>query len=116
MHRPRVALWIAGCSLVLTAATASAVEFRVALPKGRTERRIEGRLYVFLTQSEQGEPRFGPNWFAPEPFYRLDVADFAAGETRTVDDAAAGFPEEPSKLPAGTWRVQAVLDHDFYHQ
>ena len=85
----------------------------VTLADGVTQQAITGRLYVYLTQSNAGEQRNGPNWFDPEPFFRLDVKDFAPGQQRVVDDSAAGFPDVLSKLPAGTYRVQALLDHNF---
>ncbi len=75
-----------------------------------------GRLYVFLSQHESGEPRFGPNWFRPEPFFALDVRDVRAGAAVRVDHAADGFPDSLDKLPAGKYRAQALLDHDFYCQ
>ncbi|HEV3006391.1 MAG TPA: hypothetical protein VGX78_18110, partial [Pirellulales bacterium] len=74
---------------------------------------ITGRLYVFTSRREGREPRFGPDWFSPEPFFGLEVNDFAPGEACTLDDAADGFPGPLSTLPQGTYRVQAMLDQDF---
>ena len=82
-----------------------------AAEKVSPERPITGRLYVFMSQREVGEPRFGPDWFSPEPFFGLDVHEFAPGQTRTIDDTADGFPGLLSLLPKGTYRVQALLDH-----
>ena len=70
---------------------------------------VSGRLYVFLSQRIFGEPRFGPDWFHAEPFFRIDVKDFRPGTTRILDDSAAGFPAKLSRLPAGYYRAQAVL-------
>jgi len=86
-----------------------------ALPAQEGRRAVSGRLYVFLSQRD-GEPMQGPNWFRPEPFFAVDVRDVEPGATRIVDDAADGFPDAMSKLPAGKFRVQAMLDHDFYAQ
>ena len=91
-------------------------EFTVELAAEAADAPITGRLYVFLSQREGNEPRFGPDWFSPEPFYGVDVRDFRSGENRRVDDTADGFPDKPSRLPPGTYRAQALLDHDFYHQ
>jgi S-formylglutathione hydrolase FrmB len=85
----------------------------ITLDQGVAPAPIDGRLYVFLSQ-RAGEPMRGPDWFRPEPFFRLDVSDFEPEETRVVDDRAAGFPDVLSKLPAGKYRAQAILDHDFY--
>ncbi len=54
----------------------------------------------------------GPDWFHPEPFFRVDVKDFRPGTSRRVGDAADGFPERLSKLPPGTYRAQALLAHN----
>lgn len=54
----------------------------------------------------------GPDWFAPEPFFGLDVADWKPGASCTVDDGADGFPDRLSKLPPGRYRVQAQLHHN----
>lgn len=88
--------------------------FRVTLDADVAQRPITGSLYVFVHERARPAPRLGPNWFDPEPFFRLDVKDFRPGTERTVDDRAAGFPDVLSKLPAGTYHAQAVLDHSFY--
>jgi S-formylglutathione hydrolase FrmB len=91
-----------------------AAQFQVILPPDAAQAPITGRLYLFMTQNPRGEPRTGPNWFAPEPFFRLDVIEFKPGENRLIDDTAVSFPRKLSELDAGTYRVQALLDHDFY--
>ena len=97
---------------MLAVGRAAAVEFQVTLDPQVATQPISGRLYVFLSQRAAGEPRFGPDWFHPEPFFRLDVKDFRPGSTQTIDDSAAGFPDKLSRLPAGTYRAQAVLAND----
>jgi pimeloyl-ACP methyl ester carboxylesterase len=96
------------------AAAADALHFQVQLDKKVADAGVTGRLFVFLSQRRDRDPRFGPNWFSPEPFFGLEVQQFEPGQTRRVDDAADGFPDKLSKLPPGKYRVQAVLDHDFY--
>lgn len=95
----------------------------VRLPDGTTvagarpEARYTGELYLFLSRRVE-RPIEGPNWFAPEPFYRLDVAGWRPGESRRFDAASAvGYPVPLNALPAGEYRVQAVLDlwPDFAH-
>lgn len=112
-----------GAALLVAASSLPAAEglrISVSLSRGviddpaLAERGVTGRLYVFLSQ-RAGEPRMGPNWFAPEPFYRLDVAAFRPGQLREVDAAAAGFPVPLSELPPGKYRLQAVLDHALDH-
>ena len=87
-----------------------------ALPEASGNRAVSGRLYVFLSQRGSRDPMNGPNWFQPEPFFGVDVRDVVAGGTCRVDDSADGFPASLAELPAGKYRAQAVLDHDFYCQ
>lgn len=75
---------------------------------------LEGRLYVFFSDRAAPPPMQGPNWFAPEPFFRVDLPAFRPGDRVTLDDTAAGFPGPLSSLEAGTYWVQAVFDHGFY--
>jgi pimeloyl-ACP methyl ester carboxylesterase len=77
---------------------------------------VTGRLYVFFSTRQGGEPMRGPNWFAPEPFFGRYVVDLKPGATVRVDDSADGFPNRLSKLPHGTYRVQTLLDRGFYQQ
>lgn len=95
---------------------AADVAFEVTLEAASVERPITGRLFVFLSQRERGEPRMGPNWFSPEPFFGLDVHDFAPGEARRIDSTADGFPTPLAELAPGKYRAQALVDHDFYNQ
>jgi hypothetical protein len=93
---------------------AAAASFEVTLDRAVTGASVDGRLFVFVSQRRGAEPRFGPDWFNPDPFFGLDVKNFQPGQSRRIDDAADGFPYRLSKLPPGTYRVQALLDHDFY--
>jgi S-formylglutathione hydrolase FrmB len=94
---------------------AEPLKFRVRLDEQSADQPITGRLYVFLSKRSAGEPRFGPSWFNPEPFFGLDVRAMKPGETRTVGGSADACPVALSKIPKGKYRVQALLDHDFYH-
>ena len=105
-------LLLTASALSVAAAPAPTVEVTFA-PSLRSPP-ITGRLYVFLSERQSGEPMRGPNWFAPEPFFRVEVENFAPGETCVIGDAAAAFPAPLSELRPGEYRAQAVLDHDFY--
>lgn len=67
-----------------------------------------GRVYLFTTQ-RRGEPRFGPNWFQPEPFFSVDVTDWKAGEPIVLHDPQYSFPMRLPDLPRGTYSMQAVM-------
>lgn len=69
-----------------------------------------GRLYLFLGAPGTAEPRFGPNWFNPEPFFGINLPGPPVGEPATIDDRADGFPSPLGQLPAAKYRAQAVWD------
>lgn len=90
-------------------------EINITLAAHAAQAPVTGRLFFFCVQRSRNEPRLGPDWFSPEPFFAIDVADFGPGTTRRIDERAAGFPRPLSELPAGTYRVQALLDHSLDH-
>ncbi len=113
--RNRTGILSALCLLLAVGLHTYAAEplaFSVQLSPEIAEEPVTGRLLVFLTQRSMGEPRMGPNWFRPEPFFAIDVKNVRPGESRTIDDRADAFPEKLSKLPAGSYRIQAVLHHN----
>ncbi len=91
------------------------LRFNVTLDPAVAKQPITGRLYVFLSTRAGREPMRGPNWFNPEPFFGIDVVDFAPGESRAIDAASDGFPDKLPKLKPGEYRIQALLDHSFHH-
>jgi hypothetical protein len=95
----------------LAIAAASAVTFNISFPASTYDKPFSGRVLVFLTQKSGVEPRLGPDWFNPEPFYSVTVKNVKPGQPVTIDTKAAiGFPGKLSALPNGKYRVQAVFD------
>jgi hypothetical protein len=75
------------------------------------------RVYVMLDADRSPtEPRLGPDWFHPQPFFAVDVENGKPGEPVRIDDRALGFPGPLSKLEPGRYRIQAVirLNRDTY--
>lgn len=70
---------------------------------------ITARVYVMLSAQEGREPRFGPNWFRPEPFFAVEAKDWKPGEALRIGADAVGYPGPLSKLEAGTYSAQAVV-------
>jgi len=89
----------------------SGVVFEVAYPtKGADDKPISGRVYVMLAAGDSKvEPRLGPNWFNPQPFFARDVKDWKPGEPARIDDSADGFPGPLDQLKPGRYRAQAVV-------
>jgi hypothetical protein len=98
------------------AALAQPLRFEITLDPGIASRPITGRLFVLLAQTGTSEPRLGPDWFKPEPFFAADVIAFQPGETRVLDERADSFPAGLSQLKPGRYRMQAVLDQSFDEQ
>ncbi|RYG96227.1 MAG: hypothetical protein EON58_12535, partial [Alphaproteobacteria bacterium] len=96
--------------LSLAFLAASPLTFHVQIPKGAFEGKERVSVVVFLSKKE-GEPRFGPDWFDPQPCY-AGRFEAAAGETLTLDEKAMGFPGRLSAMPAGEYTVQAVIDRN----
>jgi pimeloyl-ACP methyl ester carboxylesterase len=89
--------------------------FVVKLPAERQFAPCDARVFVYCSERAGHEPRLGPNWFGPEPFFAGDVKQLVPGREITIDDAADGFPERLSSLPAGRYFVQALVDRDLDH-
>lgn len=90
----------------------------VTFPAVVREQALSGRVLLFLSQSEHGEPRRRMNWFAPEPVFAIDVKDLQPGEPVVfspqdfLDPAALAFPEPLGRLEPGTYHAQILIDHD----
>lgn len=87
----------------------SAVDFDVSFPSSAQGAEFTGKCVVYLSQG-RGEPRFGPNWFNPQPMYSKDFEKIGPGDPMTIDGSAVGFPGSLDKLAPGTYTAQAVLD------
>lgn len=98
--------------LLLLGATAARAEappaFRVTFAPPVHAMPYSGRVHVMLSRSDRPEPRFGPAWLNPAPFFASDVKQWKPGTALLMDDSVLAYPAAPSKLPAGTYFAQAV--------
>ena len=109
---PVIVIW----ALLVTSTWADEpLRFRVTLSKDAASQPITGRLLVFLSGTNSNRPMQSLDWFHPEPFCATEVKDLAPCQSVTLDDQADSFPVPLSQLPLGEYRVQAVLDQDFYY-
>lgn len=92
-------------------AAPSGVVFEIAHPTvGGDEGPISARVYVMLAPGDsEVEPRLGPNWFNPQPFFARDVEDWKPGQAATIDGEADGYPASLDQLKPGRYRAQAVV-------
>ncbi|MGE0533790.1 MAG: alpha/beta hydrolase-fold protein [Pirellulales bacterium] len=98
-----------------SAESSRAPSFVVRLPAERPFAPCDARVFVFCSERAQPEPRLGPNWFHPETFFAGDVKQLEPRREVTIGDGADGFPDVLSRLPAGKYHVQALVDRDLDH-
>ncbi len=106
---------IAGLSLVMwrSAHTAAAeTKFEISFPASLNSEPITGRVFVMISKNNRAEPRLqAGSYNASVPFYGADVNALKPGENAVIDASVLGYPVESlSKLPAGEYYVQALLN------
>ncbi len=84
----------------------------VSFPEEVVADALDGRVIVAFSTLEEGEPRFhvndGP---AAQPVFGIDVEGWTAGQIVSLTDTVFGFPvDRLGDLPAGDYRVQAILN------
>ncbi len=102
-----------GIALGLAATAACAApRFNVRFPADMSGEPLSGRLLLILSPASEGEPRTQVAWDdGAIPFFGIDVENWKPGKAIVVDGKAAGFPiRSLDELPAGDYRVQAVLN------
>lgn len=103
------ALGLLTAAPALASAGAGAV-FQITMAPELRREAVTGRVYVMLGPANgPGEPRFGPNWFQPRPFFAVDAKGWKPGGPLTVGPDAIGFPGRLDTLAPGEYRAQAVV-------
>ena len=70
----------------------------------------KGRLYIFMIPGEtRSQPRLGPDWFRPQPFFAVDVDGWKPGQMIRVGSDAVGYPGPLNELKPGKYTIQAVF-------
>lgn len=111
-------------SLLCVGLTATAAEqnpgpaFSVSFDPSLAENEQDGRLLLLLATHDDKEPRFLVNNSADtQLIFGLNVENWQGGTDIVVDRNATGFPlADLSKVPAGTYYAQAILNRykDFH--
>jgi hypothetical protein len=96
---------------LIAAASLAPWQFTIDVPVGALPGPFSGRVVVYFAKAERPEPRFGPNWFNPQPCYS---ASFRNARPPFVIDPqnAVGFPGALEAIPPGDYTVQAVVDRN----
>ena len=82
------------------AGEAKPLEFQVTFDRTVSDRPFTGRVFVLLSKNTVSDLIAGPNWFAPEPMFAVDVKDWKPGEPLAVTDKALAHPIKLGELPA----------------
>ncbi|HEX9564914.1 MAG TPA: hypothetical protein VF981_13115 [Gemmatimonadaceae bacterium] len=90
----------------------SPLRFAITFPAERSQVPIDGRLLLLISADTTGEPRFQvSSTVRTAQVFGVDVEGWRPGETRYVDATAFGWPVRSlGMLPAGTYRVQALVN------
>jgi len=91
------------------ASTVSGPAFEIEYPSTLIDRPITARVYVMLERgASRVEPRLGPNWFRPQPFFSREVKNWKPDQAVRIDARATGFPGPLSTIEPGEYTAQAV--------
>ena len=92
---------------------ASKPSFEVTYTSNVSASPINATVYLMLGPVAKNqaarEPRNGPDWFRPQPFFSVEAKDWKPGEPLKVGETAKGFPDPLDKLPPGEYVAQAVI-------
>ena len=85
--------------------------FEISFPASLDKGPIDGRLLLLISTSTEGEPRFQINEdLNTQQVFGVDVDAWKAGETKTLDQGAFGYPRRSlADVPPGEYTVQALL-------
>ena len=94
-----------------SAQNAAQPKFEISFPASLDKGPIDGRLLLLISTSAEGEPRLQINEdLNTQQVFGVDVDGWKAGETKTVDQSAFGYPRRSlNDVPAGEYTVQALL-------
>jgi hypothetical protein len=117
-----LAIAVVSAAIVGGAASPSdAARPRVAVTYGSAESRepLDGRLLLFFSTDGSEEPRLQiRDTLKTQQVFGIDVDGWKAGEEATFGEEVLGFPAESlSKIPKGTYHVQALLHrYETFHR
>src|SRR5579862_8646603 len=100
-------------------AAASGQTITVSFPAARSEKPLDGRLLLLLSNDPSAEPRMQiDDTPKSQMVFGVTVDGWKPGESVKVDDSTAGYPvRKLSQVPPGDYTVQAVLDvYETFHR
>ncbi len=96
------------------------LRFEISFPASLVALPQTGHVILIISRDSSAEPRFQYHVYQPnvQPAFGLDVSALAPGRAAVIDGTVFGWPlASINDLPAGTYRVQAVLNrYERYHR
>ncbi len=120
-----VAGFAAGLSLIAVAglappAAGPKLRFAVTYGSDKSREPLDGRLLLIISKDASAEPRFQTTFEVTksQQIFGIDVDSWKPGTEAILEDDVLGFPTERlAHLPAGTYRVQALLHrYETFHR
>jgi hypothetical protein len=106
-------------SLMLGVVTACAQPITVVFPAARSDKPLDGRLLLLLSNDPSDEPRMQiDDTLKSQMIFGVTVDAWKPGEPVTIGDNAKGYPRASLRdVPAGEYTVQAVLNvYETFHR
>lgn len=89
----------------------SKLSFKINVDESLFEGISDGRLLLYISNNNDSEPRYQTrDGYRSQQVFGIDVNNWAPGEDQIIDASVFGYPlQDLSKLPAGTYYVQALF-------
>ena len=85
--------------------------FEIAYPATASKEPLDGRLLLLISTNKDEEPRFQISEdLTTQQVFGIDVDAWKAGETKTMDQSAFGYPVRSlSEIKPGEYWVQGLM-------
>lgn len=107
------------CICVWSAMVAAQPQFSITYPAERSKEPLDGRLLLIFSTDTTKEPRFQVNdGLTTQQFFGINVEGWNAGKPAILGNDSEGYPlPRMSEIPAGEYRVQALLHkYETFHR
>ncbi len=114
-----LAVLVAASFCITSVVQAATPRFAIRFAPSASQQPLDGRLLLMISTSKEGQPRFeiedGPK---TQQIFGIDVDAMLPNAARIIDASALGYPKDSLRdIPAGTYRVQAVLHrYETFHR
>src|SRR5262245_10341231 len=97
------------------------LRFSISFPSSASERPLDGRLLLFISDDGKSEPRTQSDQYranSTRPIFGVDVDGLKPGQAAIGDDRTFGWPARSLKdIPAGEYWVQALFNrYETFHR